>query len=58
MLLIIIFIALICIRLLMRRRWCADATGTGNWTLGLCGVGPRSDWNLRVQGHTPSRWSY
>jgi hypothetical protein len=33
MLLITIFIALICMRLLMRRRWCADAARTGNWIL-------------------------
>jgi hypothetical protein len=58
MLLITIFIALICIRLLMRRRLCADAAGTGNWILGLCGVGPRSDWNLCAQGHTLSGLSY
>ena len=58
MLLITIFIALICIRLLMRRRWCADAAHTGNWALGVCGAGPRSDWNLCAQGHTLARWNY
>jgi membrane protein required for beta-lactamase induction len=37
MLLITIFIALICIRLLMRKRWCADAA---HWQLDL-GLMPR-----------------
>jgi hypothetical protein len=57
MLLITISIALICISVFDAEAMGADAARTGNWTLALCGVRPRSDWNLCAQGHTLSGWS-